>query len=105
MKPLSIREYMQGEPLPRETVEEAARNAFRAQALLDNEHFQWWRARVEAYVKDQYRQLAHGDATSLTLRQRRGIIQGVEKVLVELDTLASQLPRLQERLREYDGNK
>lgn len=104
MKPLSIKELMEG-PLDRETVEEAAKNAYRAQQLLENTNFIWWRSRVDAYVKKNYKTLALGDHKHETLREVRGRIQSIEKVLLELDQMAENLPRLQERLRELDERR
>lgn len=103
-KPLSIKELMEGE-LSRETIEEAAKNAYKAQQLLENTYFTWWRERLDGYLKKQYTSLALGDHKDEIIREFRGRIQSLEKVLTELDLMAQNLPRLQERLRELDDRR
>ncbi len=82
-------------------LEEALRNAIRADRLVNNPDFRWWR---EGYLElERQRAGTKLDAAVDHPNQAnvyRGIRKGIEKVLKGLDVLAARKTFLEERLNE-----
>jgi hypothetical protein len=85
----------------KDTVEEALRDALRAQELLNVPAFRWWRNRIEKEVEKYYKKLAYSDGQMEQFHKRRGMVQGIEQMFRALDELASHVEAHETRLKEY----
>jgi len=93
-----------------EESEEAIRKnlvkAAKARNILEFEDFRWWVENVLDKRSDtQLAALVWKDEDPKEYHKRRGIIQGISKVLQELRRDASEVENLERKLQDYDERK
>lgn len=91
MKGLGLGLTPEGSAPTPEALEAARVKAVRAARLASNEDFVWWRGLVTKGIERRKHTLVWSGMPDCDIHMVRGIIQGLEKVLKELDTMAAGL--------------
>ena len=80
--------------------------AAKARNIIENEDFRWWVENVlDRRTDTQIAALVWKDEDPKEYHKRRGLIQGISKVLQELRKDASEVENLERKLQDYDERK
>jgi len=93
-------------PLTEDELRTQQVRAIRARRLLDNEDFRWWTDEViQPYTNKLHVKIAWTEMDDRDIHIHRGIIRGVQRVLRDLNTMASKLTAIDDKLEQLYGKR